>query len=414
MKSPLASYRGRGLPPPLVSALVLVVGVLSILLGLGLTYDPSRGTKKLALTLPLPPPLATSAEHSSDASDAVGASMSNSDNSNTDSVAITPASPTAPNSGPQPLQTNPPAAAKAPTPLAPPVSTPGLVLPSPDQPVAAALAPAPLSADALAPAPDPALIERSKDGVLPIVGPDGRKPWTVYARPFDANNPRPRIAIIISGLGQSAATTEAAIQTLPPSVTLAFNPYAQRLDYWASRARGAGHEILALVPMEPVNYPANDPGPQTLLTTLTPPENRDRLNWSLSRFQGYVGILSQAGSRYTTALESIHPTLEEINNRGLMFIDARSSLRSSAFRIAGEIGVPRALNNRFIDIQASKEEIDRRLHELVKIATTSGFAVGIGQPYPATVERVAAFVRGADARGLAIAPISAIADHQKE
>jgi polysaccharide deacetylase 2 family uncharacterized protein YibQ len=169
-----------------------------------------------------------------------------------------------------------------------------------------------------------------------------------------------------------------------------------------------------LVPMEPVNYPANDPGPQTLLTTLSPPENRERLNWSLSRFAGYVGILSQAGSRYTTALESIHPTLEEINNRGIMFVDARSSLRSSALRIAGEIGLPRALNNRFIDIQASKEEIDRRLDELVKIATTSGFAVGIGQPYPATIERVAAFVRGADARGLTIAPISAIADRQKE
>ena len=88
--------------------------------------------------------------------------------------------------------------------------------------------------------------------------------------------------------------------------------------------------------------------------------------------------------------------------------------RAVDIRIAGESGLPRVLNNRFIDIQASKEEIDRRLDELVKIATTSGFAVGIGQPYPATVERVAAFVRGAEARGLAIAPISAIADHQKE
>jgi hypothetical protein len=195
---------------------------------------------------------------------------------------------------------------------------------------------------------------------------------------------------------------------------LAFSPYGQRLDYWAARARAAGHEILVLVPMEPINYPANDAGPKTLLTTATPMENRERLNWALSRFTGYVGVLSLFGSRYTTAPESLRPTLEAINGRGLIFVDSRTSLRSAGFRIAGEIGLPRAISNRFIDVQASRDEIDRRLDELVKIATTSGFAVGIGQPYPATVERVAAFVRAADERGLAIAPVSAIADHQKE
>jgi polysaccharide deacetylase 2 family uncharacterized protein YibQ len=166
--------------------------------------------------------------------------------------------------------------------------------------------------------------------------------------------------------------------------------------------------------MEPVNYPANDPGPQTLLTTLSAPENRERLNWSLSRFPGYVGVLSLAGSNYTTAPESLRPTLDEIRGRGLMFIDMRTSLRSSAFRIAGDLGVPRAFNNRVIDVQASRDEIDRKLDELVKIATTSGFAVGVGQPYPATIERVLVFVRSAEERGLSIAPVSAIADHQKE
>lgn len=272
----------------------------------------------------------------------------------------------------------------------------------------------PLSPEALPPAPDPALVERGKDGLLPKIGPDGRKPWMVYARPFEASNPRPRIALIVSGLGQSAAATESAIQTLPPAVTLAFSPYGQRLEYWTARARAAGHETLVLVPMEPVNYPANDAGPQTLLTTLTPPENREKLDWALSRFTGYVGVLSLFGSRYTTAPEALRPTLEEINERGLMFVDSRSSLRSSGSRISVEIGLPHAISNRFIDVQASREEIDRRLDDLVKIATTSGFAIGIGQPYPATVERVAAFVRAAEARGLAIAPVSAIADHQKE
>lgn len=371
--------------------MAIAVATLGLLLWAGLTYEPARRGQTASVVVPLP-----------------------------DRAAKEPEPPTAVTPGPEQAPAESPALAapgeRAPeppsTPAIPESAAPSVVLPAPER---TETAPAvPLSPEALPPSPDRALIEPGKDGPLPKIGVDGRKPWMVYARPFEPNNPRPRIAIIISGLGQSAAATEAAIQALPPAVTLAFSPYGQRLDYWAARARAAGHETLALVPMEPVNYPANDAGPQTLLTTSTPSENREKLHWSLSRFTGYVGVLSLFGSRYTTAPEALGPTLEEINTRGLMFVDARASVRSSAFRIAGEIGLPRAISNRFIDVQASRDEIDRRLDELVKIATTSGFAVGIGQPYPATVERVTAFVRAADERGLAIAPISAIANHQKE
>lgn len=400
----------RGPSAPLVVALVLAVGVLGLLLWAGLTYDPVRAPRATVLLLPLPARVAPAMEAPTAKSETPEAAP-----------ADTATAPPAPVESPVP---EPPPKAAVPTPAPtppPPVQAPAppsITPPPPDRasapPPPASPVPVPLGPDALPPAPDPALVEQNKEGPLPIIGPDGRKPWMVYARPFEASNPRPRIAIIVSGLGQSAAATEAAIQTLPPAVTLAFNPYGQRLDYWTARARAEGHETLVLVPMEPTNYPANDPGPETLLTTLSPPENRERLNWSLSRFTGYTGVLSLFGSRYTTALESLRPTLDEIRGRGLLFVDSRVSLRSSAFRVAGEIGLPRAINNRFIDIQPAKDEIDRRLDELVKIATTSGFAVGVGQPFPVTIERVAAFVRAADARGLAIAPVSAVVDRQKE
>ena len=65
------------------------------------------------------------------------------------------------------------------------------------------------------------------------------------------------------------------------------------------RARTEDHEVLLQAPMEPFDYPDNDPGPQTLLTSLTPDQNIDRLHWQMSRFQGYVGILSYMGARFT-------------------------------------------------------------------------------------------------------------------
>jgi len=42
--------------------------------------------------------------------------------------------------------------------------------------------------------------------------------------------------------------------------------------------------------MEPFDYPDNDPGPQTLLTTLGPEQTSTGCYWHLSRFQGYAGM----------------------------------------------------------------------------------------------------------------------------
>lgn len=303
------------------------------------------------------------------------------------------------------------APAKEPTP-APPPSVAAIPAPPAYQPPERRTpAPAP---DGLAPAPDPDLVENTRDGPLPIIGKDGRRPWQAYARPFDANDKRPRVALIISGLGQSAAATEAAIQRLPGAVTLAFAPYAKNLDQWIGLARAAGHEVLLTVPMEPIGYPDNDPGPHTLLTSISDKDNRERLLYLLSRFPGYVGVLNTMGARLTTAPQSLRPILEEINNRGLIFVDSRSSLRSVAASQASEIGLPRAINNRFIDIKAARSEIDQRLDELERIAKDGGYALGIGSPYPVTIERVVLWAQELESKGIALAPVSALVDKQPD
>lgn len=321
----------------------------------------------------------------------------------------------APQPEPSPSTTAPPAS--APAPAAEPAPTPPqstAVIPAPpiyQPPERRTPAPAP---DGLAPAPDPDLVENTRDGPLPVIGKDGRRPWQAYARPFDVNDKRPRVALIVSGLGQSAAATEAAIQRLPGAVTLAFAPYAKNLDQWIGLARAAGHEVLLTVPMEPIGYPDNDPGPHTLLTSISDKDNRERLLYLLSRFPGYVGVLNTMGARLTTAPQSLRPILEEINNRGLIFVDSRSSLRSVAASQATEIGLPRAINNRFIDIKAARSEIDQRLDELERIAKDGGYALGIGSPYPVTIERVVLWAQELESKGVALAPVSALVDKQPD
>ena len=68
-----------------------------------------------------------------------------------------------------------------------------------------------------------------------MIGADGRKPMDVYARPFDRTDPRPKIAIIVGGLGLGEAVTQAAVDRLPEGVTLAFTPYGRRCRDWFRR-----------------------------------------------------------------------------------------------------------------------------------------------------------------------------------
>ena len=267
---------------------------------------------------------------------------------------------------------------------------------------------------ALSPAPDPGLTEKSGLGLLPVIGDDGRKPWLVYARRFDDRDRRPRIALVIVGLGLSEASTQAAIQRLPGAVTLAFAPYAKTLDRWIPLARAAGHEVLLTLPMEPDNFPADDPGPHTLLTSLAAAENLKRLRWVLSRSSGYVGVINDMGSRFTTSGRHLDPILAELKRRGLMFVDSGASLRSVAARMATRIGLARAINNRFIDVKASREAIDQRLAELERIARTSGHALGVGTTYPVTFERVGRWLRQFEKKGLILVPVSALANKQPD
>lgn len=263
----------------------------------------------------------------------------------------------------------------------------------------------------LADAPDPALVETSQLGPLPVIGPRGREPWKVYARPFDPAETRPRVALVISDLGFNTKATEQAI-ALPGAVTLAFNPYAPRLAEWVEKARAAGHEVLLEIPMEPVSYPRDDPGPHTLRTDLDADTNIQRLHWALSRATGYVGVINHMGSQFTRSPKALRPVMQELKRRGLLFLDSRSGPNSLAADIATEVGVPRSINNRFLDEIAARDAINRRLTQIEGIAAKGGTAVGVGHTFPVTLDRVAEWIKTLDDKGLVLAPVSATVNRQ--
>jgi uncharacterized protein len=254
---------------------------------------------------------------------------------------------------------------------------------------------------------DARLLEKSRYGMIPVVA-DGLKPFTVYAADADRTKAAkmPVVAIVVGGLGVGAAKTADAIMKLPPAVTLAFTPYGADPAKLVERARAQRHEILLQIPMEPFDYPDNDPGPQTLLTSLPPEQNLDRLYWHLSRFQGYAGIANFMGARFVATDAVMQPIIREAAKRGLGYLDDGSTPRSAAPSLTAAQAMPFAKADFTVDAVPTSAEIDRTLVKLETLAKERGLAVGVASALPISIERIAAWTKTLESRGIMLVPLT--------
>jgi polysaccharide deacetylase 2 family uncharacterized protein YibQ len=269
---------------------------------------------------------------------------------------------------------------------------------------------------AIAP-PDPALLAPAleyPDARLPRIAVDGRKPMEVYAGGFDLSDPRPRVGLLLAGLGQSDVYSDDAARLLPAGVTFAVSPYANQPARLLDEIRARGHEYLLSLPMEPQNYPVNDAGPESLLSGATPLQNQTRLDWALSRFAGYVGATNALdglrGERFAATWMQFSPVLQDLATRGLLFVDAtpvgaRTALLDNTHAAIRSIDI-------VIDEPAVRVEIERRLASLEQMARDRGSAIGLaGLPRPVTIDRLAAWANTLSSHGIALAPISVLVLH---
>jgi polysaccharide deacetylase 2 family uncharacterized protein YibQ len=268
------------------------------------------------------------------------------------------------------------------------------------------------SANASKPLLDSKLLEATRHGAIPKIGPDGARPSVRYAQPRDLppdKKDAPLVAIVIGDLGISASGTADAFTKMPSPVTFALAPYGADLEKLAERGRAGKHEVLLQVPMEPFDYPDNDPGPQTLLTSLTSEQNIERLHWLMSRFQGYVGLVSFMGARFTASEQSLSPVLLDIAKRGLIYVDEGSSSRSIASQLAGTQNLPFAKADIVLDTVPTTAEINHALARLEMKARDSGSAVGYATAKPGTIARIAEWIKKAESKGIILVPITMVA-----
>lgn len=266
----------------------------------------------------------------------------------------------------------------------------------------------------LAPAPLADITETVPGvGEVPRLGKDGRQAWQVYARPFDMADTRPRIAIVVSELGLSADMTEAASRLLDPAVTFAFLPFpaAAPVKDQVVSTRAAGHEALVMVPMEPADYPASDPGPNSLLTHLTEADNRTRLLKALAAVPGAVGIVPFMGESFLEDGEAVTALMNSLRDRGLLYLDIGSG-PSSLAPVAHQLNVTLTRRDLELDEQPTAAGVAAELAKLEEKARHEGAAVAVTRPYPVVLQAIANWTRDLGQRGIALAPLSAVVSHQ--
>lgn len=223
----------------------------------------------------------------------------------------------------------------------------------------------------------------------------------IKALPADSGKTN-KIAVVVEGLGLNRAATEAALTKLPPSVTLAFSPYARDLKRLMERAKAKGHEVLIEVPMEGKGFPAEDPGPLGLLTGLEAKDNQERLDTILKEATGATGVFDGMGSKFRESPTHIGEMLAKLKQQSLFYVQGRPGVR------VGEVEVPSATADVVIDERPFRAAVDARFDYAEKLAKYQGSAVAVMSARPISFERLALWVDQLPNKGLSLAPVSQV------
>jgi polysaccharide deacetylase 2 family uncharacterized protein YibQ len=204
-------------------------------------------------------------------------------------------------------------------------------------------------------------------------------------KPQPAPDARGRLAILLDDGGQNFDLVPTAA-ALPTEIGFAILPFLPKSAETAVALHKAGHEIWLHLPMEPENYPANDPGPGALLMAMTTDELRTTVHSAINNIPHAVGVNNHMGSKATADLKMMTWIMQELKTRDMAFIDSRTTVDTVAEEAAQAQGVPTNRRHVFLDNERSAAAIRAQLEEAVYRSRMEGEIIAIGHLDPVTVD----------------------------
>ena len=195
----------------------------------------------------------------------------------------------------------------------------------------------------------------------------------------------PLVAIIIDDLGYDKKIA-IKLSKLNARLTFSILPHSPFQKSIARLSRDKGFGIMLHLPMEPLEYPDVDPGPGTLLTSMTPDQLTRQLEKDLDAVPYIRGVNNHMGSKMTAESSQMYQIFSILKKRGLYFVDSRTTVETLCKPSARLFQIPFAQRDVFLDHLVEVEFIRKQLKELVRIAQRNGYAVGIGHPHSLTYQ----------------------------
>ena len=219
----------------------------------------------------------------------------------------------------------------------------------------------------------------------------------------------PVIAIVIDDMGVDLIHSQQILK-LNDIYTVSYLTYAPNLQSQIDMARSKGKEVLLHVPMESV-HKIFDYGPEVLLTTNSRAENLKVLSSMLDRASGYIGINNHMGSKFTADLPLLSAVIEELANRGLMFLDSKTTQKTQSDKIIEHIRLPFAVRDLFVDDSNNLEDIEKYLQKAEKIAKKRGYVIIIAHPRVNTIKALEDWLPTLKSKGITTVPLSYVVDN---
>ena len=234
------------------------------------------------------------------------------------------------------------------------------------------------------------------------------------ARPAPASGQAPplpsgkgtRIALVIDDLGRSLEEVR-ALARLPVPVTYSVLPFEHSTGRVVAEIRQLGGQLLCHLPMEPAN--GANPGPGALNAAMSDVGLGRATGLALDAVEGAVGANHHMGSLMSTDERSMRVVLEVLSDRGLFYLDSKTSVDSVGYRVGRDLGVPSLERQVFLDPDRQTEAIRLQFGRLLRIAAERGSAVAIGHPYPETLAVLEKELPRALAAGFEFVEVSALA-----
>lgn len=201
-------------------------------------------------------------------------------------------------------------------------------------------------------------------------------------RALERTNGAARIALVIDDLGRSVADV-ARIGALGVPVTYAVLPFESRSNEVREWIVAGGHELICHLPMEPAN--GANPGPGALTSEMGRHQLAKATRRALEAVPGAVGVNNHMGSSLTADRPAMQAILRVVRNRGLYFLDSRTSADSVGSSLAREMGIPTVERHVFLDGELTPEWIAGQFGRALEISRNDGAAVVIGHPHDVTL-----------------------------